>query len=118
METDPTLVRRRAEFLFEEITRAYDDPLEFDWPPFRQCAMAWYVAGILYENYDRPPISDVAYDGLSRYLLDHLKEAHAAGADLLVEADLRAGTAMGWRDFPKPFHDVADVMAQPLKGAK
>lgn len=109
IETDIAL-RMRAEWalLFERVERAYQTD---DWPDIRACSGAWFVAGILYENYQMPPLTDYAYDALCRHLLQNFVEATDAGADTLSRDDLAAGTAMGWRDYIKPYHDVAEIVA-------
>ena len=87
------------------------------WPKIRLCAMAWHVAGILYEKHQKPPLADTTYDALARHLLDNYAQAVAAGADV-QEDELRAGTAQRWAEFPSPAHDVAYALAQRRTKAK
>ena len=81
-----------------------------DYPDLRRCGMAYHVSGILYEEHQAPMLSDGAYDDLCRHLLANFVRAARAGCELDRQS-LKAGTAMGWRDYPKPAHDVAWVLA-------
>ena len=84
----------------------------------RRLSILWYVAGIAYERDNAPLLSDRSYDLLSVHLCGRINQARAAGADLLSEEDLRAGTAMNWRSFPAYAHRIADTLKGRLTLAK
>lgn len=96
------LVRTHWGNLFAQIERR-------EWPYIRWCGGAWFVAGILYERDANPPISDGAFDELSRYVLENFEACVKSGCDTLQRDDLVAGTAMNWKSFPRVYQEIATL---------
>lgn len=71
---------------------------------------AWAVAGILYEEHQVSAIDDATYDELCRHLLSLLDFEEPE--PWITEEDLQAGTAMGYKSYPKRFHDMARAYAR------
>lgn len=57
--------------------------------------VAWYLmASLAYYHWDRPILSDGAFDELARWLLERWETVQHPHKNLITEDDLRAGTLL------------------------